>query len=309
MKPKIVVVGSSNTDLVLKLPGLPKPGETIIGGTFSTAQGGKGANQAVAASRVGGDVTFITKVGNDLLGTETLRSLNQDSLDLRFTRRHPTTASGVAFIFVDEKGENCIGVASGANSELLPADIEDARAAITSADILLVQLEVPLATVQAAAKIASAGGVRFLLNPAPAQELQPSLLNLVSVIIPNEHEAGRLTGIEVIDEKSAAAASSRLRMMGVSSVVVTLGSRGAFIDSGDAVSLVAPFTVNAVDTTAAGDVFCGALAVGLAEGKSLEDASRLANAAGAISVTRPGAQPSAPSREEIEQLLAESWNG
>jgi ribokinase len=303
MKPKIVVVGSSNTDMVVKLPHLPRAGETVIGGTFSMAAGGKGANQAVAASRAGGDVTFISKVGNDHFGTQAIEAFRKDSLHTRFVGIEQSSASGIALIFVDGQGENCIGVASGANNALLPADIENARDVIASADLLLLQLEIPQSTVESAIHIASAAGVRILLNPAPARPLDASLLKQVSVITPNENEAELLTGIGISDGASVAAAASVLRNMGISAVVVTLGARGAFLSTNTGDKFVPPFEVKPLDSTAAGDVFSGALAVSLAEGATLNEAVRFANAAAALSVTKLGAQPSAPRREEITDFL------
>jgi ribokinase len=303
MKPKIVVVGSSNTDLVVKLPRLPRPGETIIGGTFSMAAGGKGANQAVAASRAGGDVTFLAKVGNDHFGAQAVDSFKNDGLDIRFVDVVPATASGIGLIFVDQNGENCIGVASGANNELLPADVEKASELIASADVLLLQLEIPLTTVEAAVRIASKACVRVLLNPAPARQLDPNFLKQISVITPNENEVELLTGIHIEDDTSVAAAASKLHSQGIPAVVITLGARGAYLSDGDGGKFVPPFKVEAVDSTAAGDVFSGALAVALGERLSLQDAVRFASAAAALSVTKLGAQPSAPGREEITTLL------
>jgi ribokinase len=306
MKPKIVVVGSSNTDLVVKLQRLPRPGETIIGGTFSMASGGKGANQAVAASRAGGDVTFLAKVGNDHFGTQAIDGFKNDGLNTRFVDTVPATASGIGLIFVDQDGENCIGVASGANNELLPADVEKACEVIASADILLVQLEIPLATVEAAVHIASKAGVRVLLNPAPARQLDPNFLKQISVITPNENEVELLTGIHIADNTSVEAAASKFHVKGIPAVVITLGARGAYLSDGDGGKFVPPFRVEAVDSTAAGDVFSGALAVALGERLSLKDAVRFASAAAALSVTKLGAQPSAPRREEITALLMSS---
>jgi ribokinase len=303
MKPKIVVVGSSNTDLVMKLPRLPRPGETIIGGTFSMAAGGKGANQAVAASRAGGDVSFIAKIGNDHFGTQALDGFRKDGLDTQFVDVAPATASGIGLIFVDRNGENCIGVASGANNELLPADIDKARGVIASADVLLLQLEIPLSTVEAAIHIASKAGVRVLLNPAPAQRLDPRLLKRISVITPNENEAEVLTGVHVSDETSIATAASILRNHSIPAVVVTLGARGAYLSDADGGRFISPFKVEAVDSTAAGDVFSGALAVALGERLAVEDAVRFACAAAALSVTKLGAQPSAPTRAHITTFL------
>lgn len=303
MKPKIVVVGSSNTDLVVKLPRLPRPGETIIGGTFSMAAGGKGANQAVAASRAGGGVTFIAKIGNDHFGTQALDGFKNDGLDTRFVDVIPATASGIGLIFVDQNGENCIGVASGANNELLPADVEKAAEVIESADVLLLQLEIPLTTVEAAVRIASKAGVLVLLNPAPAQHLDLEFLKQISVITPNENEVEILTGIRITDNTSVAAAASMLRAQCVPAVVITLGARGAYLSDARGEEFVSPFRVKAVDSTAAGDVFSGALAVALGEHLALNDAVRFASAAAALSVARLGAQPSAPKRKEITTFL------
>ena len=306
MKPKIVVVGSSNTDLVVKLPRLPRPGETIIGGTFSMASGGKGANQAVAASRAGGDVTLLAKVGNDHFGAQAIAGFKNDGLDTRFVDTVPATASGIGLIFVDQNGENCIGVASGANDELLPADVEKASAFIASADILLLQLEIPLTSVEAAVRIASKAGVRVLLNPAPARQLDPNFLKQISVITPNENEVELLTGIHIAENSSVAAAASQFHDKGIPAVVITLGDRGAYLSDGGRGEFVPPFRVEAIDSTAAGDVFSGALAVALGERLSLKDAVRFANAAAALSVTKLGAQPSAPRREDITVFLMSS---
>ncbi len=303
MKPKIVVVGSSNTDLVVKLPRLPRPGETIIGGTFSMAAGGKGANQAVAASRAGGNVTFVAKIGDDQFGAQAIDGFRKDGLDTRFVEV-AAASSGIGLIFVDQTGENCIGVASGANDELLPADIERAADVIVSADILLLQLEIPLTAVEAAVRIASKARVRVLLNPAPAQQLDAKLLKQISVITPNEHEAEFLTGIHASNDAGVATAALKLRKLGIPAVIITLGARGAYLSSESDDSFVPAFTVEAVDTTAAGDVFSGALAVALAEGRKLNESVRFASAAAALSVTKPGAQPSAPRREEIVSFMS-----
>lgn len=303
MKPKVVVVGSSNTDLVMRLPRLPRPGETIIGGTFSMAPGGKGANQAVAASRAGGDVTLIAKIGDDQFGRQAIDGFRKDGIDTHFVDVVSSTASGIALIFVDGSGENSIGVASGANNELHPADVEKAGAIIASADVLLLQLEIPLPTVEAAVRIAANAGVRVLLNPAPARQLDPQFLKRISVITPNEHEVETLTGVEISDDASVATAASILRGRSIPAVVITLGARGAFLSVGGSDSFVEPFAVKAIDSTAAGDVFSGALAVALGERLALNEAVRFASAAAALSVTRLGAQPSAPGREEILSFM------
>jgi ribokinase len=303
MKPRIVVVGSSNTDMILQMDRIPRPGETILGDAFSMAAGGKGANQAVGAARAGGAVTFVARVGRDLFGDQALAGFRKDRINTRYIVRDRTTPSGVALIFVAKGGQNSIGVASGANGRLLPADVRRARAAIEGAQVLLTQLETPLETVEAAAKLAAARGVKVILNPAPARPLPDSLLRKVSILTPNESEAELLTGVRVHDDRSAERAAERLLAKGVTTVVITLGARGAYVAHGERRERVPGFPVKAVDTTAAGDVFNGALAVALGEGIQLAEAVRFANAAAAISVTRLGAQPSAPVRREIEMFL------
>jgi ribokinase len=297
---RIVVVGSTNTDLVVRVPSLPRPGETVIGGTFASVGGGKGANQAVAAARAGGSTIFITKLGADAMGDAAIAAFAAEAIDTTFITREPATPSGVAFILMDDRGENSIAVASGANDRLLPADIDCAHDAIRAADILLVQLEIPLDTVRHAVAVAHAAGVPVILNPAPARKLDPELLAQVSILTPNETEAELLVGMRVTDVGSAAAAAGRLRATGPRSAVITLGRRGAVVADAAATAHVAGHDVVAVDTVAAGDVFNGCLAVALAEGKSLAEAAAFANAAAAISVTRHGAQASAPRRDEID---------
>lgn len=304
MASRIVVVGSSNTDMIIQAARIPRPGETILGGQFSMAAGGKGANQAVAAARAGGSVTFIARVGDDVFGEQAVKGFVQDGINVDHVIKDAQSPSGVALIFVAEDGENSIGVASGANGRLSPADVQGAAAAIGQADVLVMQLETPIETVEAAAQMASAQGVSVILNPAPAQPLSDSLLAHVSVLTPNETEAELLTGIKVDSEATAGQAAQALRDKGVGMVIVTLGARGVFVSSADFVGAVPGFKVKAVDTTAAGDVFNGALAVALAEARPLSDAIRFANAAAALSVTKLGAQPSAPRRADIESFLA-----
>ena len=298
-----LVVGSSNTDMIIKLDRIPRPGETILGGAFVTAAGGKGANQAVGAARAGGQVTFIARVGHDMFGDQAVAGFIRDGINVNHVVRDKTNPSGVALIFVAKDGENSIAVAGGANAKLSPADVRKAKAAFAGASVLVMQLETPLETVQAAADFAAKTGVRVILNPAPAQPLPDKLLKCVSILTPNETEAELLTGIAVTNTASAAVAAAKLRARGVQTVIITLGARGAFVATEDGGQLVPGFKVKAVDTTAAGDIFNGALAVALAEGKPLKQAVRFANAAAAISVTRLGAQPSAPTRREIEKFL------
>jgi len=299
----IVVVGSSNTDMIVKTRKIPKPGETVIGGAFSMAAGGKGANQAVAAARAGGRVSFVARVGGDLFGDQSVRGFERDGIDVRHVVRDVRSSSGVALIFVDAKGENSIAVASGANASLSPEDVENAGDAVASADVLLMQLEIPLPAVRTATDIARRHGVPVVLNPAPARPLPSALLKDISVLTPNEHEAGLLTGIRIRSERDAARAAGVLRKKGVPTVIVTMGARGAIVDGAEWSGRISGCRVRAVDTTAAGDVFSGALAVAMAEKMPLPEAVRFACAAAALSVTKMGAQPSAPHRVEIEAFL------
>jgi ribokinase len=305
-KNRILVVGSSNTDMIIKLDRIPRPGETLLGGEFVMAAGGKGANQAVGAVRAGGTVTFVARVGRDVFGEQAIAGLVKDGIDVDYIFRDKARASGVALIFVAKDGENSIAVASGANGGLSPADVNKAKRAFAGVCVLVMQLETPLETVQAAAELAHKTGTRVILNPAPARPLPDRLLRRVSIITPNETEAELLTGIRVDDDAAAAKAAEKLLDRGVQTVILTMGPRGAFVAAREGRQRVPGFKMKAEDTTAAGDIFNGALAVALAEGKPLYEAVRFANAAAAISVTRIGAQPSAPRRKEIERLLAKS---
>ncbi len=300
---KIVVVGSSNTDMVVAVPRIPKPGETILGGRFSTTAGGKGANQAVAAARAGGEVALIARVGNDLFGAQALLGFRADGIDATHVTTDPDQPSGVALILLARGGENSIAVAPGANAALSPQDVEEAEELIRSAEILLMQLETPVETIARASRIAAEAGGTVILNPAPACALDDALLGAVTILTPNESEAELLTGIPVRDTSGAGRAARALRNRGVKTVIVTMGSRGALLETGEASEVLPAFSVDAVDATAAGDVFNGALAVAVAEGKALREAVRFANAAAALSVTRLGAQPSIPARGEIDRML------
>lgn len=298
-KPSIIVVGSSNTDMVIKSPYLPRPGETILGGTFFMNAGGKGANQAVAAARLGGNVSFIAKVGDDMLGKQVIELFNKEGIDTTnvFTDiKHP---SGVALINVDENGENCIVVASGANAALVKEDIETAKEKITNASIVLMQLETPIPTIEYVAALAKENGVSVVLNPAPAAALSDELLQNINIITPNQHEAAMLTNTEVNDIASAKHAAKILHNKGVETVIITMGADGALLYEKDFFTEIASPVVKAVDTTAAGDVFNGALVVAISEGKSVKHAVEYACNAAAISVTRLGAQASAPYRNEV----------
>jgi ribokinase len=305
MSHKIVVVGSSNVDLIIKGDKIPARGETVLGGTFYKAAGGKGANQAVAASRAGGEVSFVSCVGDEY-GDESIEGYRKDGINVDHVKKDPKVATGIALILVDKNGENSISVASGANLSLSVSDIRNAKELIRDADVLLMQLESPMDVVTEAAKIASDAGVKTILNPAPAQSLSDELLKSVSILTPNETETEILTGMSVENEADALKASSILHKKGVEVVIITIGSKGALLATKDETKIIAGHTVEAKDTTAAGDVFNGALAVAIAENKSIDAAIRFANAAAAVSVTRMGAQPSAPTREEIDSMMVGS---
>ena len=298
----ILVIGSSNTDLVVHAKSLPKPGETVLGRDFQVNAGGKGANQAVAAARLTDGVVFCCKVGADSYGRQAKALFTQEGLDTRYVLSTAEAASGVALISVDDEGENCIVVASGANSLLRPEDI-DRIENIGQYDIILIQLETPLETVEHVAALARKNGCRLILNPAPARPLPTSILSATDIITPNETEAEIITGIRVKDESTAAMAADSMKRMGVKNVIITLGSQGAYVSNGGFSGIVPSFKVKSVDTTAAGDVFNGALAVALSEGKAPKEAVEFAAAAASISVTRHGAQPSAPYRKEVEEKL------
>ncbi len=299
MKPYILVVGSSNTDMVAKTTWLPKPGETVLGGEFFMAAGGKGANQAVAAARLGAEVIFIAKVGKDVFGHQAVEGFTREGIDTGYIIVDAVHPSGVALIAVDAEGENCIVVASGANAAMSPADLAGAEEKIKKAAFVLMQLEIPLETVAFVAGMARTHGVPVILNPAPARKLPEDLLRGLTVLVPNQKEAEMLTGVTIVDKASAEKAAAALAASGVGTVIITLGADGALVlDRGEFVWLAAP-AVKAVDTTAAGDVFCGALATALAEGRTMKDAVEFACVAAALSVTKMGAQPSAPGRGEV----------
>jgi ribokinase len=306
---KIVVVGSLNMDLVVRIPKIPRPGETLLGGVFKTFPGGKGANQAVAAARLGASVVMIGCVGEDAFGWEMRETLKREKIDATHILVHPKSATGVALIQVDTSGQNSIAVASGANFELTDDDVEKALQAIGEFNVLVMPLETPLETIYAAARIASRHGAKVLLNPAPAQVLKQDLLELVDVLLPNEYEAALMAGIPSLQSVAKVRnAAAKLLSLGVKNLIVTMGSRGAMLFDKKMELQLPACSVQAVDTTAAGDCFVGALAVGLCEGKSITAAAEFASAAAAISVTRDGAQPSLPHREEVIRFMNERRN-
>lgn len=298
---KIVVIGSSNTDMVVQSERLPRPGESVLGGDFMMAGGGKGANQAVAVARMGHKVVFSAALGNDIFGDAALNSYKNFGIDTTHIVRKDIP-SGVALIMVDSKGQNCISVALGANNALTIEDVLPALESVESGDIVLLQLEIPMATVEAAVEAAAAKGARVVLNPAPAAPVSEQVLSNLYLITPNQTEAQTLTGVEVTDEASACEAAQILCARGVERVVITMGGSGAYLYENGKGVIVPARMVDAIDTTAAGDVYNGALCAALAEGKSLEQALAFATKASAISVTRAGAQPSVPSREEVDNF-------
>lgn len=296
---KIVVIGSCNTDMVITTDRLPKPGETVLGGDFKMFAGGKGANQAVAAARLGGNVSFIAKIGDDLFGKQSIEKFKGEGIDIQHIFMDSHLPTGVALITVDQKGENCIAVASGANAALTPPHIEKVKEIIENAAILLMQLEIPIETVEYTAKLAYEKGIKVILNPAPATSLSDKLLKCLYAIIPNIIEAENLSGIKINDWDSAKQAANIISSKGVDIVVITLGENGALIKDGPNYYGIPGSKVDVVDTTAAGDTFCGAFCVALSEKYSVEQAAEIANKAASISVSRQGAQSSIPYRKEV----------
>ena len=305
--PHIVVVGSLNMDLVVEVPTFPAPGETVLGKNFATFPGGKGANQAVAAARLGARVSMIGRVGQDAFGDQLLASAQADGIDVTHVGRDVSAATGVAMIAVNEQGQNSIAVASGANFRLTADHVRQAWSELEDVDLLVMPLETPLESIAAAVSLANESGVKVILNPAPARDLPPEILAGVDVLAPNEPETAQLTGMPVNTAEESRAAARKLLTLGVGNVVLTLGSRGALIldGSNEQFMLVPARQVEVVDTTAAGDSFMGGLAVTLGEGRSLIEAARFANAVGALAVTRQGAQPSRPGRVEIDAILGD----
>ena len=301
---KIIVVGSCNTDMVIRVDHLPLPGETIIGHDFITNQGGKGANQAVAVCRLGGETAFIARLGNDDFGTKSLRLLTEEGIDTSCVRLTDGVSTGVALIPVDDKGENSIIVSSGANALLSSADIEAAEPLFKNASILLMQLETPVPTLICAARLAKKYGAKVVLNPAPypKEPLPSELLELVDIITPNETEAAGMSRVKVTDEDSAVKAICEIQKQGVGNVIITAGAAGAYTTIEGKLVHIPTVKAEVVDTTAAGDTFCGALCVALSKGIDLVEAIRFANKAASLSVTRIGAWMSIPYEKELEAI-------
>jgi ribokinase len=295
---RILVIGSSNTDMTVVADRLPVPGETVLGGKFAMGQGGKGANQAVAAQRLGGNVSFICKIGRDIFGENSLKEYQKDGIDTSKVM-FSDQPSGVALISVDTQAENCIVVASGANGDITVEDIEANRKDIEEAAILLLQLEIPVDAVVRAAKIGHEAGVYVVLNPAPACDLPEEIYQYLSLIIPNQTEIALMTGIQANDEEGAANAVKALQSKGTKDVIVTMGSKGSMVYHDGQATFVPSKKVNAVDTTAAGDTYCGGLCVALAEGKDIIEAAKFATASSALTVQKRGAQDSIPYRKDI----------
>ncbi|MEQ0735468.1 ribokinase [Enterobacter asburiae] len=301
----LVVLGSINADHILNLESFPTPGETVTGNQYQVAFGGKGANQAVAAGRSGANIAFIACTGDDDTGERVRKQLARDNIDIAPVSVVAGESTGVALIFVNAEGENVIGIHAGANAALTTERVEAQRAIIAGAEALLMQLESPVESVLAAAKIAHENHTTVVLNPAPARVLSDELLALVDIITPNETEAEKLTGIRVENDDDAARAARALHDKGIGTVIITLGSRGVWASVNGEGRRVPGFKVKAIDTIAAGDTFNGALVTALLEGKRMNDAIRFAHAAAAIAVTRKGAQPSVPWRKEIDEFLSQ----
>jgi ribokinase len=309
MSKKVLVIGSTNVDFLIKSERIPVSGETVTGGLFFQNFGGKGANQAVGAARAGGEVAMVTCLGDDLYADELIRSFRNDGIDTRFVFKERGTATGSALIMLDKDGNNCISVAPGANFKLAPAHIDKAGECLREAEIIVLQMEIPFETNAYVFALAKKHGKKVLFNLAPARPFDLSVLNGLYVFVVNEVEASMVTGLPVESDEEVRSAAAALLALGPEIAVITLGARGSFVASKGEMQFVSAFKVNALDTTAAGDVYCGCLAVGLVEGRSIVEAVKFAGAASAISVTRMGAQPSAPSRKEIDDFLRSNTDG
>lgn len=300
---KIVVIGSSNVDLLMKMDHLPEKGETVTDAEFFQVYGGKGANQAVAAARAGGNVAFVNCVGEDAYTPQMVQNYKNDGIDTQFVFQEKGVASGHALIMIGSAGMNYLSVAPGANYKLTPAKIDEAMPVIQEAAMIVMQYEIPEETIKYVIDIANQKSIPVMWNCAPARAFDVSYIPKINILVLNEVEAGFLAGIQVENEADAEVAAKKLVDSGVEKVIITLGSKGAFVLTKTEKVIVPAFQVEAVDTTAAGDTFCGAFAVALVEGKPLKESLQFASAAAAISVTRIGAQPSAPGRSEIDEFL------
>ncbi|SHF52206.1 ribokinase [Vibrio gazogenes] len=302
---KLVVLGSVNADHVLRVPTFPRPGETLHGHDYQVIPGGKGANQAVAAARLGADISFVASVGDDPFGVNIRESFKLDGMDISGVKIQPDCPTGIAMIQVTDSGENAICISSEANARLTAESLDSDLTRIQQAEYFLTQLETPLEGVIRGAQTAKAASTQVILNPAPARSLPDELLSCVDMITPNETEAEVLTGVAVTDESSAARAAAVLHEKGITTVLITLGAKGVWLSESGQGTLIPGFRVDAIDTTAAGDTFNGALVTGLLEGLSMQHAIRFAHASAAISVTRFGAQTSIPARQEVDTFLAQ----
>jgi ribokinase len=305
MRPKIVVIGCLHTDFTVKVKTIPRIGESVLGKSFKRSPGGKGANQAVAAARLGADVVLIGRVGADVFGKELIKNLRENGIDTKYIIEDSETYTGLALIMVDEDGDNILAVASGADMRIRKEDIDRAEEIIKLSDILLIQLETPLQIVEYAINIAFNKGVKVLLNPAPAQKLSKDLLKKVYVLIPNEKEAELLSNVKIKDLNSSKISAKKLLENGTKNIVITLGKNGSIIATKEETVHINGLNVNAIDTTGAGDAFCGALAVALSSGKELKEAVIYANYAGALATTKIGAQEALPTKEELENFKRE----
>lgn len=299
---RIVIIGSSNIDMIIHCDRLPVQGQIVAGRQFAMKSGGKGANQAIAAARMGGSVALVTKIGNDLFGKQSLELYESEGIALDYVFSDPDLPSSIGLIMSDSLGEKYISIAQGAIRNLTVEDIDRARPAIERADYLLMELEIPLETAEYVTRIAAEHGVTVILNPSPVQAISPELLRGVQIIIPNKTEASLLTGILVDDWASACKAADSIREKGVETVVITLGSKGALVRTADGCYEIPAVKVETVDATAAGDTFCGVFCVGLSEGMDVVAAARMANRAAALSVSRLGSQEAIPYRAEVERM-------
>lgn len=300
---KIAVIGSTNTEMIFKAPAIPSAGETILGSSFSMSPGGRGANQAIAAVRAGGEVVFIGRTGNDIFGEQILKVLQQDTINTSYVIRDTTMASGISSIVLDARGESGTTITPGANSNLSANDLLQAKDSISSADVVLIQLDIPIETVRFAADLARISGAKVILNPAPALPVSDELLKSISILTPDASQAEILTGITITDERSAELAGRILLERGLNRVIITLRSKGAMVIDNGGAEHVPGFKMSSIDTSVVNDVFNGALAVGLAEGKNFYEAVLFANAAAAVSASKIGALSSIPYRKEIMEVL------